>query len=357
MAGTSGRWKCRDSKFCGSKADDGGTAVTSTDLHRIADSPVDLSIAIVSYNTKDILLDCISSVQATTTTITYEVIVVDNNSQDGTTAALKKAYPAIRVIANPDNRGFATAVNQALAMSRGRHVLLLNSDTIVKDRALATMVGYLDDHPDVGAVSCQQRTGDGHLIQTCFPFPSIHDHLFYSVLFQRMAPTMQAAAAATQAVDCAQSQDVDWANGACLMVRRSLMQQLGGLDEQFFMYFEDADLCRRIHQQGSRVRHVAEAEIIHFVGRSSGRDREGLQLVWEFSRIRYIEKHFSPVKRRLMKGWIAAGIGWRLMQSIWCAPEAQRRRRIQGCLKTIRRLRSGQQSVEHTFAHSPEPEG
>lgn len=329
----------------------------STSLHTVADPSVDLSIAIVSYNTKEILLDCVSSVQAHTTAIAYEMIVVDNDSRDGTVAALKDAYPAMRIIANPDNRGFAKAVNQALAVTCGRNVLLLNSDTIVRDQALATMVAYLDDHTDVGAVSCKQWTGDGHLNQTCFPFPSIRDHLIYSAPFQRIAPSMQMAAAATQTVDCTQSQDVDWANGACLMVRRSLLQQLGGLDEAFFMYFEDVDLCRRLHQQGYRVRHLAEAEIIHFIGCSSRRDRERLQLVWEFSRIRYIEKHFSPIKRWIMKGWIAAGTGWRLVQSMGCAPAAHRRRRIQSCLTTIRRLWSGPQSVEQVLTYSSEPQG
>ena len=318
---------------------------------------MDLTIAIVSYNTREVILDCVQSVYAHTADISFEVIVVDNDSRDGTVAALKDAFPSTRIIANPDNRGFAKAVNQALAVSCGRHVLLLNSDTIVRDQALETMVAYLDAHPDVGAVSCKQWRGDGHLNQSCHPFPSIRDHLFYSALFQRIAPTMQAAAAATHAVDCTQSQDVDWANGACLMVRRSLLQQLGGLDEEFFMYFEDVDLCRRLHQQGHRVHHLAEAEIVHFIGRSSGRDRERLQLVWEFSRIRYIEKHFSPVKRRLMKGWIAAGTGWRLVQSMWCAPAAQRRRRIQSCLTTIRRLWSGPQSVEQVLAYSSGPQG
>ncbi len=329
----------------------------STSLHTVADPSVDLSIAIVSYNTKEILLDCVSSVQAHTTAIAYEMIVVDNDSRDGTVAALKDAYPAMRIIANPDNRGFAKAVNQALAVSCGRHVLLLNSDTIVRDQALATMVAYLADHLDVGAVSCKQWTGDGHLNQTCFPFPSIRDHLFYSALFQRIAPTMQAAAAATHAVDCTQSQDVDWANGACLMVRTELLRQLGGLDEGFFMYFEDVDLCLRIHRQGYRVYHLAEAEIVHLVGGSSGRAVDRLNLEWEFSRIRYIEKHFSPVKRWLMKGWIAGGTGWRLVQSMGCAPAAHRRQRIQSCLMTIRRLWSGPQSVERVLVHSSGPQG
>ena len=328
-----------------------------SDAQSLISSTVDLSIAIVSYNTKAVLLDCIRSIHAHTTGIAFEVIVVDNDSQDGTVAVLKEVYPAMRIIANPDNRGFAKAVNQALAVSRGRHMLLLNSDTLVKDQALTTMVAYLDDHPDVGAVSCKQWTGDGHLNQTCFPFPSIRDHLIYSAPFQRIAPSMQLAATATQTVDCTKSQDVDWANGACLMVRRSLLQQLGGLDEAFFMYFEDVDLCRRLHQQGCRVHHLAEAEIVHFIGCSSGRDRERLQLVWEFSRIRYIEKHFSPIKRWIMKGWIAGGAGWRLAQSMWCAPAAQRRMRTQSCLTTIRRLWSGPQLVEQARVYSSGPQG
>ena len=328
-----------------------------SDTQTLSSSTMDVSIAIVSYNTKAVLLDCIRSIHAHAIGIIFEVIVVDNDSQDGTVAALHAVYPGMRVIANPDNRGFAKAVNQALAVSRGRHVLLLNSDTLVKDQALATMVAYLDEYPDVGAVSCKQWTGDGHLNQTCFPFPSIRDHLIYSAPFQRIAPHMQMAAAATQAVDCTKSQDVDWANGACLMVRRSLLQQLGGLDEAFFMYFEDADLCRRLHQQGCRVHHLAEAEIIHFIGRSSGRDRERLQLVWEFSRIRYIEKHFSPIKRWIMKWWIAGGAGWRLAQSMWCAPAAQRCMRTQSCLTTIRRLWSGPQSVEQARAYSSGRQG
>lgn len=320
----------------------------------LTSSVIDLSIAIVSYNTKEVLLDCIRSVHVHTTGITFEVIVVDNDSRDGTVAALKESYPAMTIIENSDNRGFAKAVNQAIAVSRGRQVLLLNSDTIVMDQALATMVAYLDAHPDVGAVGCKQCTGDGHLNQTCFPFPSIRGHLFYSALFQRIAPSMQAAAAATQAVDCTQSQDVDWANGACLMVRRSLIEQLGGLDEEFFMYFEDVDLCRRLRQQGYRVRHLAEAAIVHFIGRSSGRDRERLQHVWEFSRIRYVEKHFAPGERVTMKLWIAAGISFRLLCLLGgLSASSQRRQLMQNHLASFQRLcRSNEQPTQlHRISH------
>ena len=114
------------------------------------DAMIDLSIAIVSYNTKDLLLDCLRSLHAHTSGIRFDVIVVDNDSRDGTVPAVRDAYPAITIIENQDNRGFAKAVNQAVAVSCGRHVLLLNSDTLVRDQSLATMVRYLDDHPDVG---------------------------------------------------------------------------------------------------------------------------------------------------------------------------------------------------------------
>ena len=138
------------------------------------------------------------------------------------------------------------------------------------------------------------------------------------------------------------------------MVRRLLFEQLGGLDESFFMYFEDTDLCRRLRHEGYRVRHLAEAAIVHLIGRSSGRDRDHLQLVWEFSRIRYVEKHFSPVKRWLMKGWIAGGIGWRLVQSLRCASET-RRLRIQSYVAVIRRLWGRPQPVEQVLAYSSAP--
>lgn len=276
----------------------------------------DLSIVIVSYNTRGLLLDCLRSVYAATDTIRFETIVVDNASQDGTVAALRVQHPAVRLIENQSNVGFAKAVNQALAVCSGRHVVLLNSDTLVGDRALTTMVACLDGDPGVGAVGCTQSTGDGQVYQSCFPFPSIRDHLRYAWFFRRIAPTIQGALAAARAIDCTRSQDVDWINGACLMVRRRLLEDCGGLDEGYFMYFEDVDLCQAIHRRGYRIRHLAEVGIVHLIGRSSEGNRARLAMEWEFSRIRYIDKHFSPIKRRILKGWIAGGAAVRLLKSL-----------------------------------------
>lgn len=299
---------------------------------------MDLSIAVISYNTRDLLLACLQSVQDRTTDVDYELIVVDNASRDRSVEAVRARFPQVTVIANADNGGYAKACNQAAAVSSGRYVLLLNSDTVMQAHTLRTMVTCLDQSPDVGAVSCKQWTGDGQLYQSCFPFPSIRDHLRHAACFQQLAPNAQAAVAAAHAIDCAQSQDVDWINGACLMVRRDLMEHCGGLDETFFMYFEDVDLCQAIRRRGYRVRHLAEADIVHLIGRSSERDRTRLNVEWEFSRIRYVEKHFPPIKRWIMKSWIAAGAVVRLLRMLGCRGSIAQGPPIGAYLSVVQRL-------------------
>ncbi|MDF0672787.1 MAG: glycosyltransferase family 2 protein [Nitrospira sp.] len=282
----------------------------------MSDDPVDLSIAIVSYNTRVIMLECLRSVFESNLTTRFEVIVVDNDSKDATVESIRTSYPTVHLIVNHENRGFAKGVNQALEAGTGRYLLMLNSDTLVRRQALDRMVECLDGDPEIGAVGCKQWTENGRLYQSCFPFPSIKDHLIHTSFLQKFAPTWQEALAARQAIDCTKSQDVGWINGACLMVRTDLMRACGGLDEGYFMYFEDVDLCRALHQRGYRIRHLADADIVHLIGRSGERDRTRLNLVWEFSRIRYVEKHFPLFKRWIMKAWIALGAVVRLIGAV-----------------------------------------
>ncbi|MBS0182740.1 MAG: glycosyltransferase family 2 protein [Nitrospira sp.] len=286
----------------------------------MSDTTVDLSIAIVSYNTRALLLDCLRSLFESTLATRFEVIVVDNDSKDGTVEAIRISYPTVHIIVNHENRGFSKGVNQALEVGTGRYLLMLNSDTLVRRQALGRMVACLDGDPEIGAVGCKQWTENGRLYQSCFPFPSIQDHLIHASFLRKFAPAWPEALAAGQAVDCTKSQDVDWVNGACLMVRTDLLRACGGLDEGYFMYFEDVDLCRTIHQRGYRIRHLADADIVHLIGRSGARDRTRLNLVWEFSRIRYVEKHFPLFKRWIMKAWIALGAIVRLIGAIGRRP-------------------------------------
>lgn len=306
-------------------------------------SAIDLSIAIVSYNTRALLLDCLRSVFESTHTAGFEVIVVDNNSHDQTVEAVRAGYPSVRVIVNQENRGFSKGVNQALAVSSGRYLLMLNSDTRVQNQALDLMVACLDGEPKIGAVGCKQWTEDGQLYQSCFHFPSVRDHLRHAALFRQLAPTWQKTWAAKWTIDCTKSQDVDWINGACLMVRRDLLKSCGGLHEGYFMYFEDVDLCRTLHQRGYRIRHLADANIVHLIGRSGERDRTRLNLIWEFSRIRYVERHFPPLKRFIMKMWIAAGAMVRLLHQ---PNKAEERQPAAGLWSIVRRLWLGTAAKE-----------
>lgn len=311
---------------------------------------VDLSIAIVSYNTRALLLDCLTSLFESTRTIRFEVIVVDNHSQDATVAAIQASYPAVHLIMNSENKGFSKGVNQALAVSRGRYFLMLNSDTRVSEHACERLSACLDREPTIGAVGCKQWTGDGQLYQSCFPFPSIRDHLIHASFVRQCAPALQKVFAAKQAIDCSQSHDVDWINGACLMVRTDLLRACGGLDEGYFMYFEDVDLCQAIHQRGYRIRHVAEADIVHLIGRSGERDRTKLNLVWEFSRIRYVEKHFPLLKRWIMKAWIALGVMVRLISAVGCSSSTGGTYSLDMYVSIVRRLLQGRQPVPSGWA-------
>lgn len=305
---------------------------------------MDLSIVVISYNTRDLLLACLQSVRDRTMGVGYEIIVVDNASRDGSVDAVRARFPHVTVIANAENDGFAKACNQAAAVSSGRYLLLLNSDTVMQRHTLRTMVTCLDQHLDIGAVSCLQRDERGRVLQSCFPFPSIRDHVRYSedlpTIVRRLVGTLPS-------MDFTQSQDVEWANGACLMIRKALFERLGGLDERFFMYFEDVDLCCRVQQLGYRVRHVAEAEMVHLLGRSSRTNRNGLNKQWELSRIRYVEKHFAQPRRFLMKGWIALGVIRKLIVTV-CSHASDRRQQIQTMWTTLRRVWMGHDETDHT---------
>lgn len=303
---------------------------------------MDLSIAVVSYNTRDLLLDCLQSVRDRTADVDYELIVVDNASRDGSVEAVRAGFPDVTVLANAENVGFARACNQAASVSSGRYLLLLNSDTIMQKSALRTMVTCLDRHLDVGAVSCLQRDADGRVLQSCFPFPSIRDHIRHS---EELPMVVRRLAGTVPPMDFTTTRDVDWANGACLMIRKALFDRLGGLDERFFMYFEDVDVCCRVQQLGYRVRHVAEAEVVHLLGGSSRTNRHGLNKQWELSRIRYVEKHFEQPRRFLMKGWIALGVMRKLIL-VGCSQAADRRQQLEAMRMTLRRVWQGHDKAD-----------
>lgn len=254
----------------------------------------ELSIVIVSWNTSSLLQACVASVLNSTKAESWEVIVVDNASADDSAAMLSRASPSIFRIENSANVGFARANNQAIAVARGRYVLLLNSDTIVPPDAIARLVTFLQQHPDTGACgpSLLQTTG------TVQPFAFGGDptpsyllrrgcmHLFYHRPLHDWKTT--------------QVQTVDWVSGACLLVRREAMEQIGGFDENFFMYFEDVDLCLRLRKQGWKIYYNPDVSITHIGGASVSQNHTRTH--WYDASLRYFyAKHYSPVARAALE--------------------------------------------------------
>lgn len=201
----------------------------------------DLSVIIVNYNNRNFLEDCLNSVFHTTHKASLEVILVDNYSADDSVELVKKNWPAVRVIENQANLGFGRANNQGLKVSQGRYALLLNTDTVVKEGALDRLVEFLDAHPEAGACGPKLLNVDGT--------PQHQGGLFGRRFWLSPEPVA-----------------VDYVIAAAIMVRREVLDKVGGLDENFFFSNEDLDWCRRIRQAGWQVCFVPQAEIIHFGG-------------------------------------------------------------------------------------------
>lgn len=224
----------------------------------------DLSIITVNHNHGRFLQPFLRSIFDRPIRLDLELWLVDNCSTDGSTEWVRSAYPQVQVIVNTTRRGFAGNNNMALAASRGRYALLLNPDTEVQPGALETLVRFMDEHPQAGACGAQLRFPDGTLQLSCRRFPSLTSFLVRRTPFRRFLWGSLANARHLMAdIDHDSAQPVDWLLGACLMVRREVIDTVGLLDEGYFLYVEDIDWCYRMWQRGWQVWYVPSAVIIH----------------------------------------------------------------------------------------------
>ena len=273
----------------------------------------DLSVIIVSWNVRDLLRSCLRSIlevppKGATQT---EIIVIDNASTDGSPEMVRAEFPQIQLVANEQNRGFPAANNQGLDLSRGRHLLLLNPDTEVVGDALATMVRYLDEQPTVGALGPQLRYPDGSLQSSRRRFPTLATALVESTVLQewwrdnRILRRYYVADAPADPPDDA-IQTVDWVIGACIAVRRQAYEQVGGLDEGYFMYSEELDWCRRIVDAGWEVVYLPTATVIHHEGKSSEQAVLARHIRFQSSKVRYFRKHHGALQAEVLR-WFLLG--------------------------------------------------
>jgi GT2 family glycosyltransferase len=225
---------------------------------------MDLSIIIISHNHARYLPACLGSLLYAAGRLAMEVFVVDNCSTDGTAEVARAHFPSVQVIVNPAPRGFAANNNAAIRLSWGRYILLLNPDTVVQEGALETLVAYMDAHPGVGICGPQLCFPDGLVQPSCRRFPTWRSTLARRTPLRRFLWNSSLNAYHLMAdFDHAREQAVDWMLGACLMARRAAIEDVGLLDEGFFLYVEDIDWCYRMYRHGWSVVYVPSARVVH----------------------------------------------------------------------------------------------
>jgi GT2 family glycosyltransferase len=241
----------------------------------------DLTVLIVTWNTRELTLECIRHVLDGRGSLDVEVVVVDNASDDGTSGAIRERYPDVVVVENDVNQGFPRANNQALAHARGRHVLYLNSDAFVDPGTLERCVGVLDADPTLGMVGCRLEYGDGRIQFEGGRRDYRLAHVVYEVFYlHQLFPRHPVFASHLMGDwDHADTRDVEAICGAFMMVRREAALALGGLPEEVFMYHEDLSFCLRLRQAGWRIRYLADVRTVHLSNQSSKRSRSRLFLL------------------------------------------------------------------------------
>ena len=235
--------------------------------------PHDVSIIIVNYNTADFLPRCLESISAQQNVI-YQVIVVDNGSQDNSHDIVKRTFPWVTLITNKENIGFARANNQALKHCRGNYVYFLNPDTEVRKGALKNMVGFLDTHPEIGLAGTQLLNPDGT------PHSS----------FERRYPGQRYARKGLEGF----KGDIAWVMGSSMIARRHIINSLGGFDERYFLYGEDADMCLSVRKAGWLIGYIRDSEVVHWGGQSERKNTS--REVWDKktkAETIFIRKHYS----------------------------------------------------------------
>ena len=257
-------------------------------------SAIDVSVIIVNWNTLDLLKDCIASVFSQTRDIDFEVIVIDNASTDGSPEMVRGEFGDVILIANTKNVGFAAANNQGMNIAKGRYVLLLNSDTIVLEAAIQKTVAYADRRPDAAVIGCRILNPDHTLQNSCFMFPSLLNSLLFSTYLFKLFPTSRFFGREQMTWwHRDYEREVDVVTGCYMLVRKQAIDQVGLMDDGFFMYAEETDWCFRFKARGWKNWFTPDAEIIHFGGASAAKLGVSRAQITNASFIRYMNKHWS----------------------------------------------------------------
>ncbi len=251
-----------------------------------------LSIIIVHYKTRELTLQCLRSIREFPPRIVYEVILIDNGSRDGIGEAVAEEFPEVRLIETGRNDGFSRANNLGIVNARGKYILLLNSDTKILDPVLDRLVQILEARPEVGAIGPQHVGGDGRHQVSYGKFPNLFTEILRKIMNYRISLYDENIRGYLETF-CSIEQEVDWLSGSCLLLRREALGQAGLLDESFFMYFEDLDLCRRIRDRGWKIVFCPMSKILHYSGQSVKENILAGLVAYRQSQLHFARKHYG----------------------------------------------------------------
>lgn len=262
----------------------------------------DLTIAIVSFNARDHLDRCLASLHSPPPAPAHEIVVVDNASSDGSPEQVERRWPSVRLVRNRDNVGFARASNQAMHASRSRLVLLLNSDTVVPEGAIETLIAALDAEPHTGAAG-PRLVNDLGRAELSFgrmvgPLSELRQKVLGRLYDRDVPGVAQYVERATR-----RAHHPDWVSGACLLVRREAAEQAGLLDERYFMYLEDVDFCAALRARGWRILFTPAVEVVHLRGRSVAAAPASTARRYRESQLAFYAKH-HPRLYRLLRAYL-----------------------------------------------------
>ncbi len=270
---------------------------------------IDVSIVILTYKeAPEVLAACLGAVRASAPggdSSRREVIIVDNSGSAATERLVHEYLPTATYLANAENRGFAAAVNQGMRLATGRYILLLNPDTVVPPDAIERMVQHMDADVDVGIGSCIIRYPNGELQPSIRRFPKLLDQLLILFKVPHVVSRLKAVDEYMMTdVDAMKTQDVDSIMGAFMMIRKSVIDEIGMFDERYFIWFEEVDYCKMAHDAGFKIRHYADVEIVHHKGHTFNQLATIRKQKWIRESMRkYFAKH---------EGWAATAVLWLL---------------------------------------------
>jgi len=277
---------------------------------------LDLSIIIVSWNAKKLLRNCLLSVYKKSKDISFEVFVVDNASDDGSVEMIAKDFSNVILIKNEKNVGFARANNQVIKETKGKYILLLNQDTEVLNNAIGEMVKFMEMHPKCGAIGPKLLNPDGTLQMSARSFPTLATAFFENIYLYKLFPRNKIIGKYYMSYwNHNKIREVDWVSGACLMINRKTIEEVGLLDEQYFMYSEETDWCYRIKKADWHIYYIPQAEVIHFGWENIEPSSVRKFIELHKSMLLFFKKHYTPSMVCLL--WLILKLGLLIRIIAW----------------------------------------